>query len=285
MTLAGSIRLRTFLLVAGSLGALGAAGGGWALYEWSERNAAERAKAEADAIMAIENRRQEALRAEQAKLDAAPPTPPRPDAALAGVRSFDAPLAAMLGKPLGTDKKKDVFPGGPKVNVYQDAGNPVAHRAKVDLDRDEHDDEKWSFQDGKITRQVSPKDDDTYPETYLWDGKGWQRTDAGAPAAKPTTPLAPGARPVDAALMTWRGKAIGSDKLKDVTQGQPYKINVYQDAGSTTANRAKIDLDRDDKWDEKITFQADGVLREVAPADDEVYTKTYLWKDGAWVAK
>jgi hypothetical protein len=281
MTLAGTIKLRTFLFAAGSVAAVAVAGGGWALYDWSERRAAERAEAQAQADREAAERRAQAL-AEAA----AAPKPTAPVATAAGVRSFDAPLAAMLGKPLGADKKKDVFPGGPKVNVYQDAGSPGANRAKVDLDRDEHDDEKWTFQEGKITRQVSPKDDDTYPESYLWDGQGWRPSGGSAASAPATAPsLAPGARPVDAALMTWRGKAIGSDKLKDVTQGQPYKINVYQDAGSPTANRAKIDLDRDDKWDEKITFTSDGVQREVAPADDEVYTKTYLWKDGAWVAK
>ena len=61
------------------------------------------------------------------------------------------------------------------------------------------------------------------------------------------------------------------------------QVNVYQDAGNSTANRVKIDLDRDDKWDEKIDFKPEGVIRQVAPNDDEKYTETYHLVDGAWV--
>lgn len=100
-----------------------------------------------------------------------------------------------------------------------------------------------------------------------------------APPSAPAT-----ARDVDAVVLSYQGKALGSDKLKDVTKGRPYKVNVYQDAGKPTANRAKIDLDRDDKWDEKITFDGEDILREVAPADDEAYTERTRWDGSSWVA-
>jgi len=84
-------------------------------------------------------------------------------------------------------------------------------------------------------------------------------------------------------LSKWQGRDLGSSKAKDVSKGQRYKINVYQDAGHSTANRAKVDLDRDDKWDEKWTFEpAGGVTRKVAPGDDENYTVEQRWVDGAW---
>jgi hypothetical protein len=105
---------------------------------------------------------------------------------------------------------------------------------------------------------------------------------ATTPTATPTT-AAPGMRPEDAAALQYLGRDIGSDKLKDVTKGRTFKVNVYQDAGQTTANRVKIDLDRDDKWDEKIDFKPEGVIRQVAPNDDENYTQTYHLVDGAWV--
>lgn len=84
-------------------------------------------------------------------------------------------------------------------------------------------------------------------------------------------------------VLTWQGKDLGSDKRKDTTKGRAWKVNVYQDAGQATANRAKVDLDRDDKWDEKWTFEADGrVSRQVAPADDEQYTETWIWNGQDW---
>jgi hypothetical protein len=111
---------------------------------------------------------------------------------------------------------------------------------------------------------------------------------AAAPAVAPSTPTAAGTLPnlrdVDLVVSGYVGKPLGSDKLKDVTSGQAFKVNVYQDGGSTTANRAKVDLDRDDKWDEKWTFQSDGTIqRQTAPNDDEQYTVKEVWQNGAWV--
>lgn len=104
------------------------------------------------------------------------------------------------------------------------------------------------------------------------------------PTATPTVaPVGPGMRPEDVTALEYRGRDIGSDKLKDVSKGRSFKVNVYQDAGNSTANRVKIDLDRDDKWDEKIDFKPEGVIRQVAPNDDEQYTETYHLVDGAWV--
>lgn len=262
MTLAGSIRLRTFLLGAGTLSALIVGLVGWQAWSWLES-------------------RPEPVAATAPVIAPPPVSSPPSKSAAPSDRAFDAALIGMLGKDLGTDKKKDILPGGPKINVYQDVGHKVAHRAKVDLDRDENDDEKWSFDDGKITRQVSPADDGKYTETWTWGPSGWTRTDPGAPQPAPTA-AAPGGRPVDQDLMGWKGRDLGTDKVKDATAGKPYKINLYQDAGALSVNRAKLDLDRDDKWDEKITFEANAILREVAPADDEQYTETWHWDGSGW---
>lgn len=106
---------------------------------------------------------------------------------------------------------------------------------------------------------------------------------AVAPVAAPVEP-APAAvgREVDRIVLSYEGKDIGSDKLKDVTKGQPFKVNIYQDAGSKSADRAKIDLDRDDKWDEKITFEPGKITRQVASKDDEVYDQTTHWTGSGW---
>lgn len=188
-------------------------------------------------------------------------------------------ILAHFKDEIPVDKVKDITPDKHyKLNLYKDPGHTTVNRIKLDLDRDEKWDEKYSADNGTITREVAPADDEEYTQRYRWDGSSWV-----SESAPPATPVAAtGGREVDTVVLGYQGKNIGSDKLKDVTPGKPYKVNVYQDAGSGSANRAKIDLDRDDKWDEKITFASDGVSREVAPADDEVYSESYRWDGKAW---
>ncbi len=200
-------------------------------------------------------------------------------------RPVDVDLLAFAGKALGADKIKDATAGKPyKINVYQDSTDATASRAKIDLDRDEKWDEKITFKGGEISREVAPADDELYTEMTIWQGCEW--VSPGMPASSGgESALSAGSRPVDADLLAWHHKALGADKLKDVTKGKPYKINLYQDANSSEANRAKIDLDRDDKWDEKITFKGEEIEKEVAPADDENYTEVYRWSGTEWVKK
>ncbi len=242
-------------------------------------------------------------------------------------------LLAKLGKSAPSDKIKDGLGAGqPKVNVYNEGG--IWARAKVDLDRDEKWDEKWSFDDGVVKRQVSPADDDThYPIEYRWvdgtwrgaadeatpagDGGGGPANDASGPAgqggetggaatsdgvgageaanddadagaggeaeadvAGDTNPLMAGGM-VDKAMALARQRPV-QDKIKDTTKGRPFKINIYSDDG-VRWSRAKVDLDRDDKWDEKWTFDEDGgIEKQVAPADDDNYTETWAWGPDGW---
>lgn len=180
------------------------------------------------------------------------------------------------------DKVKDVTPDKPyKINLYKDPGHTAVNRIKLDRNRNEKWDEKYSSDNGTITREIAPADDEVYTERSRWDGSAWV-----SDSAPPATPVAAsGGREVDGIALGYIGKDIGSDKLKDVTPGKAYKVNVYQDPGSSTANRAKIDLDRDDRWDEKLSFAADGVTREVAPKDDEAYSESYTWDGKGWVKK
>jgi hypothetical protein len=92
-------------------------------------------------------------------------------------------------------------------------------------------------------------------------------------------------REVDTFVLGWKGKDLGASKKKDVTKGRAYKVNLYQDDGKTSVNRAKIDLDRDDKFDEKWTFDGETVSRKVAPADDENYTEESVWDGSGWVSR
>ena len=235
-----------------------------------------------------------------------PPTPtPTPDSSdNLPARAWDAEVIAWKDKTVPAGKGKDVSKGKPyKINVYQDAGQAKANRAKVDRNRNDKWDEKYTFEEGKITLQIAPNDDEQYTQTYHWSGSSWQSASAstkpappaGATATPPTpsggTPSAPAGgsprfdlapRAHDPDVLRYRDTALSGDKGKDVTKGKAYKVNVYQDAGHDKVNRAKVDLNRNDKWDEKYTFDGDRITLQRAPADDEKYTETYHYVGTGW---
>ena len=103
------------------------------------------------------------------------------------------------------------------------------------------------------------------------------------PTPTPANEMAP--RAYDAEVIAWSKKSISGDKVKDASKGKPYKINLYKDAGKPTVNRAKVELNRHDKFDEKYTFEPGKITLQRAPADDEQYTETYHWTGGGWVRK
>lgn len=214
-----------------------------------------------------------------------------------GLRPVDTDLLGLLQRPV-VEKIKDGTHGKPwKINLYSD-DKTRWNRAKVDLDRDEKADESWTIKaDGAIERSVSSRDDERYDRTYRLDvTAGWLDLSA-APAAPPTPPSASlpslahsgaspaaGARAVDADMLALVKLPV-QEKIKDATKGKAYKINLYSDDGQRF-NRAKVDLDRDDKWDESWTFKADGSTeRQVAPADDEKYTEVWVLERGGWKKK
>lgn len=92
-------------------------------------------------------------------------------------------------------------------------------------------------------------------------------------------------RPVDRELLRWVGKDLGSKKIKDAAIGRAWKINLYQDSGSAVLSRAKIDLNRNDRWDEKWTFDGTNISRKVSPSDDEDYSQEFDWNGSDWVAR
>lgn len=204
-----------------------------------------------------------------------------------GLRPVDVAALTVLGQPV-VDKIKDAARGKPwKINVYADDGVRF-NRVKLDLDRDEKDDESWTiFADGRIERKVSSTDNGTMDDAFRLEQSGWvdmrsPPTETALPAATATQAAA---RPVDTDLLELVRRLAVQDKVKDATRGKAYKINLYSDDGARF-NRAKVDLNRNDKWDESWTFRsATDIERQVAPADDEHYTEVYQFIDRAWVKK
>ena len=208
-----------------------------------------------------------------------------------GLRDVDIAALALLDRPV-VDKIKDGTRGKPfKVNVYSD-DRVRFNRLKIDLDRDNLDDETWTiFADGRIERKVSTKDNGVYDVNERLETTGWQSmSTAPVPSAadrymQPTASSAtwPKGSASDAAMEVVLRLTVQA-KIKDATRNQSFKINLYSDDG-TAFNRAKVDLDRDDKWDESWTLKNGTVEKQVAPADDENYTDVYVAKDGAWLKK
>ncbi len=92
--------------------------------------------------------------------------------------------------------------------------------------------------------------------------------------------------PSESMVLAWKQRPIAVPKKKDVSKGRPFKINVYQDDSGAGVSRAKVDLDRDDQWDHKYTFEPDGgVTRKVSPNDDENYTVVQRLTDAEWITQ
>ena len=93
------------------------------------------------------------------------------------VRQVDRLILQYLAThPTPTDKAKDVLPHERvKVNLYRDGTAPYWSRLKIDLNRNDRDDEKWTLRDGKPwKRQVSTQDNEHYDQEYLWHNDHWE---------------------------------------------------------------------------------------------------------------
>lgn len=109
------------------------------------------------------------------------------------------------------------------------------------------------------------------------------------PAQTPAEPVEGALRPMDRDILALLARPMSGDKIKDAFPSRSYKVNVYKDEGYASANRLKIDLDRDEQDDEKWTIEGSGsemtVKRQVSPRDDGNYPLEYRLLHGAWAKK
>ena len=95
-------------------------------------------------------------------------------------------------------------------------------------------------------------------------------------------------RPLDTKIMALVQKGISGSKLKDAFPSDRAKVSLYRDAGHPDVNRIKVDLDRDDRWDEKWTIERDAsgrdkIKRMISPRDDDNHTIERRLLGGVWV--
>jgi len=209
----------------------------------------------------------------------APKVTSPPASKLANVEVTDAVIIAAAEKTVPDGKVKDAFQGktAVKVNIYDDNGDGVADRLKVDRNRDEVWDESWTRKAGLWERG-----DGTVWRDGAWVGAVAAPAPVEAiPQKTPATPAATGveALQLEVARVILEGKASG-DKLKDYTRGRGPKFNLYDDDKDGRWDRAKADYDRDDTWDESWTRKGESLERK-----DEKTNGILVLDGGAWKAK
>ena len=285
------MKYRTFRNLVSSALFLAMGGTCYGCYSWWHRSLSHDEFARRDAVARQEadahRREREAERTRRAA-SGSPATPSEATSSTwlsaAGLREVDRDALTALKRPV-IDKLKDVTKGKPwKINVYDDDGQRF-NRLKIDLDRDELDDESWTiFADGHIERRAASGDDGNFDRHYRLDMTGW--IDMKASPVPPSTSLSAddAMRDVDREMFALVKTLTPTAKVKDATKGKPYKINLYADDGQRFG-RAKVDLDRDDRWDESWTWKDESVERQVSPNDDENYTQIWVLSGEAWKRK
>jgi hypothetical protein len=149
---------------------------------------------------------------------------------------------------------KDILgPKSPwKLNLYDDNSDGQWDRAKLDTNRDDIDDEKWAFKEGRWEKEGGEE---------IWNGERWQvaGTDSGAASKISNSKTSAADDPLSqyrAAMKIAGTKATGAQG-KDVLGAQSkWKLNLYDDDGDGQWDRAKLDTNRDDVDDEKWTFKS-----------------------------
>jgi hypothetical protein len=149
-----------------------------------------------------------------------------------------------------------------KLNLYDDNADGQWDRGKLDFNRDDVDDEKWNFKEGRWEKEGGHE---------IWNGTAWQASDAPVATVASTTTTAP-AKPAasaataapaaDEALTNYRAamkiataKAV-KGKGKDVLGAKSkWKLNLYDDNNDGQWDRGKLDTNRDEVDDEKWNFK------------------------------
>ena len=140
-----------------------------------------------------------------------------------------------------------------KVNLYDDDGDGTWDRAKVDRDRNGSWDEKWTRK-AKQWKKEKGK--------WVWAQNAWFKPGTGGKAATPVArgkgawapdAAAPGKQSYVRAMHLANGPASGKKNKDALGNSSNWKVNLYDDDSDGLYDRAKVDYERDGKWDEKWT--------------------------------
>jgi hypothetical protein len=107
-------------------------------------------------------------------------------------------------------------------------------------------------------------------------------TPSQAPTAIQPVQAVQAAQAIEAPSSEYLKRILGSpaqrDKLTDVLGASQPKVNVY--AGEGKWIRAKVDLDRDGKWDEKWDVVERGIKQRISTRDDDsTYDREFIFEN------
>lgn len=171
------------------------------------------------------------------------------------------------GRANPTGKGKDVLgESSPwKLNLYDDDKNGKWERAKLDRNRDDVDDEKWNFKNGRWEKEGGQ---------MVWSSNRWIKASLVDTSPDPT--IDPKLQRYRAAFKKLARGSAGNEKGKDILgPASPWKLNVYDDDKDGTWDRAKLDTNRDDVDDEKWNFKKGRWEKEEG---------NVVWTGDDWVA-
>ncbi len=160
---------------------------------------------------------------------------------------YVAAMEIAIGRANSSGKGKDVLgESSPwKLNFYDDDRDGTWDRAKLDTNRDEVDDEKWTFKNGRWEKNSGQ---------MVWLDGNWKSTSSIEQSASHSAD--PNLVRYRAAMKIATGKANRSGKGKDVLGSRsPWKLNLYDDNKDGIWDRAKLDANRDEVDDEKWNFK------------------------------
>ena len=148
-------------------------------------------------------------------------------------------------------KGKDVLgPSSPwKLNLYDDDKDGQWDRGKLDTNRDNVDDEKWNFKQGRWEKDGG---------AAIWVKSEWVVASTTPTTVKPEAPIAIDQNQAryQSAMRIALGPADRSGKGKDVLgPASPWKLNLYDDDKDGQWDRGKLDKNRDEVDDEKWNFK------------------------------
>lgn len=173
-------------------------------------------------------------------------------AAKTDAQRYSDAMSLALGQADKSGFAKDVLgPSSPwKLNLYDDDLDGQYDRGKLDKDRDDREDEQWTFKKGRWEKDNGR----TLWLSGKWVGDpGQVMPEIGKSAQMAVSPELKRYR---AAMQIATGRADRSGKGKDVLGPRsPWKLNLYDDDKDGQWDRAKLDKNRDEIDDEKWNFK------------------------------